>query len=113
MKLSKPFWHSLPERLLACAILVASLPMLLFVALLIRQFAGSPVLVSDESPGVAGAVCHCYRFRTTGHGTSSFHALGRLLRRFSFDEVPGLWSVACGNIRMRDFLRLVYDKSVS
>ena len=104
MKLNRSFWFSLPERLLACLIILTIFPTLLFVALLLRQFAGSPVLVTDEF-----RVGRCYRFRTTGRGASGFHALGRFFRRYSIDDLPGLWSVARGDIRMRDFLRLVYE----
>jgi lipopolysaccharide/colanic/teichoic acid biosynthesis glycosyltransferase len=108
MKPDTSFWFSLPERLLACFFIATILPTLLLVALLVRQFAGSPVLVTDEFR--AG---RCYRFRTTGPGVSSFHALGRFLRRCGIDDLPGLWSIVRGDIRMRDYLRLVYEKPVA
>ena len=108
MKSDTSFWFSLPERLLACLIIVTILPTLLLVALFVRQMAGSPVLVTD-----AHHAGHCYRFRTTGHGRPGFHALGRLLRRYLIDDLPGLWSIVRGDIRMRDFLRLVYEKPVA
>ena len=88
MKLDALFWFSLPERLLACLLIVTILPSLLLVALLLRQSAGSPVLVTDEF-----RVGRCYRFRTTGHGVSWFHSFGRFLRRYSIDDLSGLWSI--------------------
>jgi len=108
MKPDTSFWFSLPERSLACLLVVTILPTLLFVALLVRQFAGSPVLVTKEF-----RTGRCYRFRTTGHGIFGFHALGRFLRKYSIDDLPGLWSIVRGDIRMRDFLRLVNDKPMA
>jgi sugar transferase EpsL len=106
MRLSRPFWLSLPERFVACVFLVVLLPTLLLIALLIHGTSGSPVIVVDELPGIRGAIAHRLRFRTTGHGASFFHIMGRFLRAYSCDELPGLWSVARGDISLRDFLRL-------
>ena len=105
MKLDAQFWFSLPERLLACIFVVTALPSLLLIALLLGQIAGSPVLVTDEF-----RVGRCCRFRTTGPGASCFHSVGRFLRRYSIDDWPGLWSIVRGDIRMRDFLRVIHEK---
>jgi lipopolysaccharide/colanic/teichoic acid biosynthesis glycosyltransferase len=98
------FLWSLVERFTAGVFLMVSLPTMLLTALVIREVAGNPIIVSDELPGSDGAeVRHCYRFRTTGRGASFFHAVGVFLRFYDIDRLPGLWSVVCGEIRLGDF----------
>lgn len=105
MNSSRPFWLVMLERCTAVVFLVALFPLLLFTALLIGITAGSPVLLTDAVATSDGAVAQSHRFRTTGPGTAIFHAIGRFLRRYEIDEFPGLWSIARGDISLREFLR--------
>lgn len=113
MKLLMSFWYFLTEKVAVCVLLVAILPTLLLAGLLVHLLGGEPVVVTDELAGLSGRPGRrVYRFRTTGHGGAHFHAVGRVLRKFSIDEMPALWSVVKGDIRLRELRMLAYERRV-
>ena len=93
---------------LATCGLVATSPVLVVIAVLIRLQMGSPVLYRQVRPGLHGELFTLVKFRTMRHaapGASDLQdsrervtRLGSLLRRTSLDELPELWNVLRGDM---------------
>lgn len=89
------------------AIIVLS-PILLVIALLELIFHGRPVFYIDKRPGKEGKIFGLYKFRTMNyktddkgellHPSERITPLGRVLRRFSLDELAGLFNVFNGTM---------------
>jgi lipopolysaccharide/colanic/teichoic acid biosynthesis glycosyltransferase len=89
------------------ALLVLGLPMLV-VAVVIRLRMGSPVLFSQQRPGLHGELFTMRKFRTMRDATGPdgrplpdaerLTPLGRALRATSIDELPELWNVLRGDM---------------
>ena len=90
--------------------LVVFLPLLGFLALLVRWRLGSPVLFRQQRPGLHGNPFVLVKFRTmTDRRDANGHLLpdavrltpfGRFLRKTSLDELPELWNVLKGEMSL-------------
>ncbi|MHB1835991.1 MAG: sugar transferase [Solirubrobacteraceae bacterium] len=117
--------------------LVLLSPVLAVIALAIKLSSRGPVIYRSVRPGIGGHPFHCFKFRTMSEHAELSQAelepfnelsgalfkirrdprltgVGRLLRRFSLDELPQLWNVVRGEMSlvgprplpMRDYERL-------
>ncbi len=117
--------------------LVVLSPLLLAIAIAVKLSSRGPIIYRSVRPGIAGKPFHCFKFRTmrehadqNQNDLEPFNELsgalfkirddprltsaGRILRRFSLDELPQLANVVRGEMSlvgprplpMRDFERL-------
>src|SRR5207248_10371558 len=104
-------------------LLVVLSPMLLVIALAVRLSSRGPVVYRSLRPGIGGEPFPCMKFRTMRSGSEQEQAelesmneasgalfkirddprltpVGRLLRRFSLDELPQLINVLRGEMSL-------------
>jgi exopolysaccharide biosynthesis polyprenyl glycosylphosphotransferase len=103
-------------------LVVAAIPMLI-IALLIKLFSPGPVFFRQQRSGLNGAPFTLYKFRTMVTNAEQFKheleamnemrgpvfkvtkdprvtQLGKILRRYSLDELPQLWNVLRGEMSL-------------
>jgi exopolysaccharide biosynthesis polyprenyl glycosylphosphotransferase len=107
----------------AAAGLVLAAPVMATVAALIKLDSRGPILYAAERTGVKGRRFHCYKFRSMVADADDLKEklrsrnqrqgpifkitddpritrVGRLIRRYSLDELPQLWNVLCGDMSL-------------
>ena len=125
------------DLVLATASLILLSPALLVIAVAVKLSSSGPVIYRSVRPGMGGKPFYCFKFRTMREHAEQIQAdleplneqtgalfkirhdprltrVGRLLRRFSLDELPQLVNVIRGEMSlvgprplpMRDFNRL-------
>ena len=111
------------DRLFAALLLVVLSPLLLLLAIVVRIFVGSPLLYVQRRGGLYGRPFSMLKFRTMRVGAEAEREallpqnemdgpvfkltndprvtrFGRLLRRFSLDELPQLLNVLAGHMSL-------------
>jgi exopolysaccharide biosynthesis polyprenyl glycosylphosphotransferase len=98
-------------------------PLMAIIALLIRMDSPGPVIYSAERIGAKGRRFRCYKFRSMVTDAAQLKEdlraknerlgpifkidndpritrIGRIIRRYSLDELPQLWNVLCGDMSL-------------
>ena len=98
------------DLLLALVALLFLWPVIAAVALAVRWSLGSPVLFTQQRPGLDGRPFMLLKFRTMREATDAagrslpdaerLCAFGRWLRSTSLDELPELWNVVRGEMSL-------------
>ena len=96
------------EVLLSISGLIASSPLLLITAVLIRIGSKGPVLFRQQRVGRGGKLFTLFKFRTmsttqagpliTAANDTRVTPIGRVLRKTKIDELPELWNVVIGEM---------------
>tara|TARA_R110000751_G_scaffold148623_2_gene253450 strand:+ start:11896 stop:12492 length:597 start_codon:yes stop_codon:yes gene_type:complete len=98
------------DFLVALSALLTLLPIIIVVAVLIRSKLGSPILFTQNRPGLNGKIFKIMKFRTMLDGKDKQGNLlpddermtpfGTFLRSTSLDELPGLFNVLKGDMSL-------------
>ena len=108
--LSRPYWRwkRLFDLVVAFVLIVATLPLMLVVALLVMLDIGQPVVFWQQRPGACGRRLRLYKFRTMraahdGDGNrvpeeARVSRIGTFLRRSRLDELPQLFNILVGQM---------------
>ena len=91
---------------LAVAVIVLTLPLTLFTALLIKVSSKGPVLFRQERTGIRGDNFNIYKFRTMTHNNdvrditkgNQLTTVGKYVRALSGDEIPQLINIVKGEM---------------
>ena len=96
------------DFLLALIALIILSPVILITALIVRVKLGSPIIFSQERPGLNGKIFKLYKFRTMTDARDSNGELlpdeerlvktGKILRAASLDELPELINIIKGEM---------------
>ncbi len=107
---SIPWSKRLLDLTLASLMLVLLSPVMMFVALLVRLFLGTPVWFRQQRPGYKGRPFFLYKFRTMTEArgpdgnllpdAERLTSFGRFLRATSLDELPELFNVLRGEMSL-------------
>ncbi len=98
------------SKIIALALIVLLSPLFISISLLIFIIDGYPIIYIQKNYGLNNKIFNLYKFRTMKKNTpelpteefsnaeSYISKLGRILRKFSFDELPQFFNVLKGDM---------------
>ena len=108
-----PWWKRVEDLVIGLPALVIASPIIAAAGLATFAEDRGPVFYDDERVGVGGRIFRAYKLRTMVPGATSIGLgrlvsdrdpritrVGRVLRRWSLDEVPQLWNVVRGDMSL-------------
>lgn len=104
----KKYIKRIMDLILAAVAIILLLPLLFFIAFLVRIKLGSPVIFKQQRPGLNGRIFTLYKFRTMTEAMGKDGNLlpdemrltkfGGFLRTTSMDELPELFNILNGTM---------------
>ena len=98
------------SRIIALVLIVLLSPLFITISLLIIIFDGFPIIYIQKNYGLNNKIFDLYKFRTMKYNTpelpteefsnasSYISKLGKILRKFSFDELPQFFNILKGDM---------------
>jgi sugar transferase EpsL len=109
-RIYKLLFKRLFDLLLAFILILIFSPLMFMVTILILIFMGEPVFYRQTRPGLNALPFDLYKFRTmtTARGSDGdllpdserMTVLGKMIRRYSIDELPQLFNVLAGEMSL-------------
>jgi putative colanic acid biosynthesis UDP-glucose lipid carrier transferase len=106
-------WKAFEDKLLGTLLLIVALPLIVLIAIGIKLTSGGPAIYAQERVTWNGRRFSMYKFRTmpvdaesasgpvwSSRGEARATPLGKVLRRFSLDELPQLFNVLRGEMSL-------------
>ncbi|PGS52656.1 sugar transferase [Bacillus sp. AFS041924] len=98
------------DLIISLTLLILLFPILIVVAIVIRLKMGSPILFTQQRPGLFGKPFSLYKFRTMSNlydeqgnllsDEKRLSVLGKFIRKYSLDEFPQLLNILKGEMSL-------------